>query len=57
MATIATIPSSARPDWPLRGLLWSARLLVATSWISGFLFGTYILLFFGGTALAGTAER
>jgi len=36
---------------------WSARLLVAASWISGALFGAYILLFFGGTALSGEAAR
>jgi len=38
-------------------LRWSARLLVASSWISGALFGAYILLFFGGTALSGEAAR
>ncbi|UES60037.1 DUF2306 domain-containing protein (plasmid) [Roseibium aggregatum] len=38
-------------------LRWSARLLVAASWISGAIFATYILAFFGGVALGGAAER
>jgi hypothetical protein len=32
-------------------------LLVAASWVSGALFGAYILIFFGGTALNGEASR
>jgi hypothetical protein len=39
---------------PLR---WSARLLVAASWISAAIFGAYILAFFGGTAASGAAAR
>ncbi|RYY28556.1 MAG: DUF2306 domain-containing protein [Sphingomonadales bacterium] len=38
-------------------LHWSAVLLVAASWVSAFIFGAYILAFFGGTALSGTAQR
>ena len=45
---------SARAQAALR---WSGMLLVAASWISGALFGAYILLFFGGTALSGEASR
>jgi len=57
MATMASLASASRRDWPGQALSWSARLLVAASWISGVLFGVYILLFFAGTALAGMAER
>lgn len=35
----------------------SATLLAATVWVSGALFGAYILAFFGGVALAGAADR
>ncbi len=38
-------------------LRWSAVLLVAASWLSGAIFGAYILAFFGGSALNGMAER
>ncbi|APO77044.1 hypothetical protein AM571_PA00158 (plasmid) [Rhizobium etli 8C-3] len=38
-------------------LRWSARLLVAASWISGAIFATYIIAFFGGVVLAGAGER
>lgn len=36
---------------------WSARLLVAVSWLSGVIFAAYILGFFGGTAISGDASR
>ena len=36
---------------------WSSRLLVASCWISAAIFGAYILLFFGGTALGGANAR
>jgi hypothetical protein len=36
---------------------WSMILLVAATWLSGGIFGAYILSFFGGTALQGAAER
>ncbi len=36
-------------------LTWSARLLVAASWLSAGLFGAYILAFYGG-ALRGSME-
>ncbi|WP_101926710.1 MULTISPECIES: DUF2306 domain-containing protein [Luteimonas] len=39
------------------GLRWSARLLVATSWIGGAVFAAYIVVFFGGAALGGDAQR
>lgn len=60
---------SAQPSWasgaPTHGgnsldsamVRWSARLLVAASWISGAIFGAYIVGFFGGSALAGAGER
>jgi len=57
MATVASLASGPGREWPSRALFWIARLLVAASWISGVLFGVYILLFFGGTALTGAAER
>jgi len=58
MATSIASPATApRRDLAAEALSWSARLLVAASWISGVLFGLYILLFFGGTALSGMAER
>ena len=57
MATMASLASAPRREWSAQLLSWSARLLVVASWISGVLFGVYILLFFGGTALSGTAER
>ncbi|WP_294390899.1 DUF2306 domain-containing protein [uncultured Sphingomonas sp.] len=34
-----------------------AMTLVAASWASGAIFGAYILAFFGGVALSGTADR
>jgi len=42
---------------PGAALRWSGLLLVAASWVSGAIFGAYILLFFGGLAVAGTAAR
>jgi len=57
MATMGSLASATRRDWPAEALSRSARLLVAASWISGVLFGLYILLFFGGTAFAGVADR
>ncbi|WP_017957190.1 DUF2306 domain-containing protein [Rhizobium leguminosarum] len=38
-------------------LRWSARLLVAASWISGAVFATYIIAFFGGVILAEAGDR
>jgi len=57
MATAASLASAPRRDWPAQALSASARLLVAASWISGVLFGLYILLFFGGTFVTGTPDR
>lgn len=57
------IVSSTRvgPTFPasLHGtaLRWSARLLVATTWIAGAVFAAYIVVFFGGVALGGNGER
>ncbi|CCV13954.1 hypothetical protein MESS4_610061 [Mesorhizobium sp. STM 4661] len=50
---------AARPAGGPHGaaLRWSARLLVAASWISGAIFAAYIIAFFGGVALAGAGER
>lgn len=36
---------------------WSARLLVAAVWLSGGIFGAYIISYFGGTTLQGVPER
>jgi hypothetical protein len=49
----------AKPSGGSHGaaLRWSARLLVAASWISGAIFAIYIIAFFGGTALSGAGER
>ena len=41
----------------VRALRWSGLLLVAASWVSGAIFGAYILLFFGGSAVSGSAAR
>ena len=49
LAADRTLPASA--------LRWSAFLLVAGSWVSGAIFGAYILAFFGGTAWQGLAAR
>ncbi|HEX6785197.1 MAG TPA: DUF2306 domain-containing protein, partial [Sphingomicrobium sp.] len=38
-------------------LRWTAALLVTAAWISGAIFGLYILLFFGGTAFGGAVDR
>jgi hypothetical protein len=57
MATLANQPMTAGGNasgWLLRA---SARLLAVSVWISGALFGAYILLFFGGLALGGDAAR
>src|SRR3546814_14699478 len=50
--------AAAVPQAKASALLRRASLaLVATVWASGILFGAYILLFFGGSALGGLAER
>lgn len=36
---------------------WSAGALIAVSWISGAIFATYIVVFFGGALAAGMGER
>ncbi|MGF7149011.1 hypothetical protein FHS96_002653 [Sphingomonas zeicaulis] len=38
-------------------LRWSARCLMATSWVSGAIFAGYIITFFGGVALGGAGAR
>ena len=49
---------STVPGWPHGAALhWSARLLVATTWIAGVVFAAYIVVFFGGLALSGSGER
>ncbi|HTG37652.1 DUF2306 domain-containing protein [Sphingomonas sp.] len=57
MPARGAISVAGRSSPPAGALAWSARLLVATSWISGAIFAAYILAFFGGTAAAGLAER
>ena len=49
----------ARPTGDLHGaaLRWSARLLVAASWVSAAIFAAYILDFFGGAAVGGDSQR
>ncbi|WP_234843112.1 DUF2306 domain-containing protein [Sinorhizobium meliloti] len=49
----------AKPSGGSHGaaLRWSARFLVAASWISGAIFAAYIVAFFGGVALGGAGER
>lgn len=49
-----TAPGGALHEGALR---WSARLLVAASWISGAIFAAYIISFFGGVALGGAGAR
>lgn len=44
---------AGRDKFPRLLLDCGARSLIAASWLSGVLFGAYILLFFGGTALGG----
>lgn len=50
---------SAEPEGNLARatLRWSARLLVAASWLSGAIFATYIIAFFGGAAIGGGGQR
>lgn len=43
--------------WQGTMLRWSARLLVAVTWISAALFGAYIITFFGGTLVGGSGAR
>ncbi|BDD68545.1 hypothetical protein Sj15T_35660 [Sphingobium sp. TA15] len=50
----AALIGSAKPGALLRR---SSLALVATAWASGMVFGAYILLFFGGSALGGLADR
>lgn len=50
----------AKPDGgrhAVVALRWSARLLVAVSWVSGAIFATYIIAFFGGAAIGGAGAR
>ena len=51
-----SIEGESEQAWrvPLR---WSAVLLVAATWVSAAVFGTYIVSFFGGAALRGSPER
>ncbi|PSJ42296.1 hypothetical protein C7I55_06475 [Sphingomonas deserti] len=58
MATLRSwAPGGADKPFPASALRWSALLLVAASWVSGAIFGAYILAFFGGTAWQGLAAR
>jgi hypothetical protein len=50
----ATLAPGRRPQ-PV--LAFSATVLVIASWVSGAIFGAYILSFFGGVALNGSVER
>ncbi|KEQ53601.1 DUF2306 domain-containing protein [Sphingobium chlorophenolicum] len=54
IAPEAALAQSAKAGALLRR---SSQALVATVWASGILFGAYILVFFGGSALGGLAER
>jgi uncharacterized membrane protein YqaE (UPF0057 family) len=47
--------AGGQPPGPV--LRWSARVLVATTWISGAIFAVYIIAFFGGVLLGGSGER
>lgn len=59
MATAASRLDVPDPNGGVQSaaLLWSARILVAASWISAAIFGAYIIAFFGGVALSGASER
>ncbi len=57
MATIAGVPTGLSRPWHVAALGWSARLLVAVTWVSAAIFGAYIIAFFGGTAFGGAAAR
>jgi hypothetical protein len=56
METAAGIGEAERPGWRFDLFDLSARVLVAVTWISGAIFGLYILLFFGGAAVQGAME-
>lgn len=56
LAEGATVAGAVRNRYGA-ALHWSATLLVILSWISGAIFGAYILAFFGGTAFYGAPER
>lgn len=47
-------PAGGRHDAAMR---WSARLLVAVTWVSGVIFAAYIVAFFGGVAVRGDSQR
>lgn len=58
MAPVSQLADPGSGETSAQGTLrWSARLLVAVSWISGAIFGAYILIFFGGSALGGNAAQ
>lgn len=51
-------PPRDRPGgWPTSVVRWSGGALVAATWVSGALFGLYILLFFGGAVAHGALDR
>jgi hypothetical protein len=60
MATsnMAAIAAAGGKDRRRHDMLhWSATLLAFCIWVSGALFGAYILLFFGGTGVSGASAR
>lgn len=58
MATLADgVPTHSPPGTGSAALRRAAILLVAASWLSAALFGTYILAFYGGTAAGGAPDR
>lgn len=44
------------PDWTAAALRWSAIALVGVVWLSAFIFGVYIVAFYGGAIPAQTLE-
>lgn len=44
------------PDWSAAALRWSAIALVGVVWLSSFIFGAYIIAFYGGAIPAQTLE-
>jgi hypothetical protein len=57
MAIDETKPPSVKETFPSRLFRFSGRTLAAVTWVSCSLFGLYILIFYAGALISGTASR
>ena len=55
-SSTATEAGLVPPDWSRAGFKWSAVVLVAVSWLSAALFGSYVLAFYLGVAPGGPLD-